>query len=137
MATLRLKANARRELLIPAAPIDGGLGKVFPDAFEALKKVCKTLEAERREMQDVEFTIEAGELYMLQTRTGKRSGPSAVRIATEMVAEGLIDRPEALLRVDATHVSQMLAPEFDPDEKEKAIESGNLLARGLAAGPGL
>jgi pyruvate,orthophosphate dikinase len=115
---------------------EGGLAADFPQAFRQLVEVCATLEAERREMQDVEFTIEAGKLYMLQTRAGKRSGPSAVRIAAEMVEEGLIDRSTALLRVDGTHVAQMLAPEFEASERQAAIERGALLARGLAAGPG-
>ena len=114
----------------------GGLAADFPEAFDRLLEVCTILEQERREMQDVEFTIEDGHLYMLQTRAGKRSGPSAVRIAAEMVREGLIDKQTALLRVDGTHVAQMLAPGFDGEEKQAAIESGALLARGLAAGPG-
>ena len=89
-------------------PASGGLERDFPEAFAELLRVAKTLEAERRDMQDVEFTIEDRKLYMLQTRAGKRSGPAAVRIAAEMVDEGLIDRREALLRVDATHAAQIL-----------------------------
>jgi pyruvate, orthophosphate dikinase len=114
----------------------GGLAADFPEAFEALCQVCETLEQHRHEMQDVEFTIENAKLYMLQTRTGKRTGSAAVRIAAEMVEEGLIDRKEALARVEGRHLIQMLAPEFDPAEKAKAIDGGDLLARGLAAGPG-
>ena len=113
-----------------------GLKADFPEAFESLQTVCDTLEHERREMQDVEFTIEDGTLYMLQTRSGKRSGPAAVRIAVEMVEEGLIDARQGLMRVDGTHVAQMLAPEFDEEQKSAAVEAGRLLARGLAAGPG-
>ena len=96
-----------------------------------MEAVCSTLEAERREMQDVEFTIEDRKLYMLQTRDGKRSGPAAVRIAAEMVDEGLIDRREALLRSIADHVAQMLAPEFDP-----ARRSGRSTAAAAGQGPG-
>jgi pyruvate,orthophosphate dikinase len=113
-----------------------GLADDFPQAFDELCKVCEILELHRHEMQDVEFTIESAKLYMLQTRSGKRTGPAAVRIASEMVEEGLIDRDTALARVEGRHLVQMLAPEFDPAEKAKAIEAGNLLARGLAAGPG-
>jgi pyruvate,orthophosphate dikinase len=121
----------------PIAPAEGGgLGELFPEAFAALKDVCVTLEQERQEMQDVEFTIEDEMLYMLQTRTGKRSGPAAVRIAVEMVEEGLISREEAFRRIDASHITQMLAPVFDTREMEKAIEAGDMLAKGLAAGPG-
>jgi len=83
-------------------------------------------------MQDIEFTIEHGELFMLQTRTGKRTGPAAVRIAAEMVEEGLIDRRTALRRVEPQHLVQMLAPELDAEEKKKVA----VLALGLPAGPG-
>ncbi len=115
---------------------DGGLGEDYPEAFQSLEQVCETLEQHRREMQDVEFTVEHKKLYMLQTRAGKRTGPAAVRIAVEMVEEGLISRDEALQRVEAEQLVQVLAPVFDPEEKEKAITSGQLLAKGLAAGPG-
>ena len=112
------------------------LGKEYPEAFAELEQVCETLEQHRREMQDVEFTIEGRKLYMLQTRAGKRTGLAAVRIATDMVDEGLIDRTEALRRVEAEQLVQLLAPVFEPEEKERAITDGALLARGLAAGPG-
>ncbi len=113
-----------------------GLAAEFPEAFRDLERTCSVLERERREMQDVEFTIEAGHLYLLQTRTGKRTGAAAVRIAVEMVEEGLIDATTALQRVEGHHLAQMLAPIFDPGEKQGAIAAGRLLARGLAAGPG-
>jgi pyruvate,orthophosphate dikinase len=113
-----------------------GLAEDFPEAFADLQRVCDILEDHRHEMQDVEFTIEHSKLYMLQTRSGKRTGPAAVRIAAEMVAEGRIDRKTALSRVEGRHLVQLLAPEFDPREKKKAMEAGDLLARGLAAGPG-
>src|SRR6185295_8290093 len=83
-------------------------------------------------MQDLEFTIQHGKLFMLQTRTGKRTGPAAVRVAAEMVEEGLIDRRTALQRVEPQHLTQMLAPEFDAEEKRKVP----VLAHGLPAGPG-
>ncbi|HZI64423.1 MAG TPA: pyruvate, phosphate dikinase [Thermoanaerobaculia bacterium] len=121
----------------PIAPREGaGLRDEFPEAERALAGVCEVLERHRRDMQDVEFTIEAGKLYMLQTRSGKRSGPAAVRIAVDMVEEGLIDRHEALRRAEPQHVGQMMAPVFDAVEKAKAIAEGRLLAHGLAAGPG-
>jgi len=87
-------------------------------------------------MQDLEFTIERGRLFMLQTRAGKRSGPAAVRIAVDMVDERLIKRDEALRRVEPQHLIQMMAPVFDPGERRKAIAAGRLIARGLPAGPG-
>ena len=114
----------------------GGLDTEFPAAHGALEAVCERLERHYRDMQDVEFTIQHGELYMLQTRTGKRTGPAAVRIAAEMVAEGLIDATEAIHRVEPQHVEQMLAPVFDTKEKDEAMKGGRLLAKGLPAGPG-
>jgi len=114
----------------------GGLGEDFPDAFDTLQKVCETLEQHRRDMQDVEFTVEHGKLYMLQTRDGKRTGGAAIRIAVDMVEEGLIDENQAVERVDANQLTQLLAPVFDVEEKQKLIKAGDLLAKGLAAGPG-
>ena len=114
----------------------GGMETVFPEAFAELKRVCSALEQERGDMQDVEFTVEAGQLYMLQTRDGKRTGSAAVRIAAEMVREGRFGPEEALRRVGGAQITQMLAPEFDPKEKNQAVREGRLLATGLAAGPG-
>ena len=111
---------------------EGGLEKEFPRAWQKLQEVSATLEAHFKDMQDIEFTIEHGELFMLQTRTGKRTGPAAVRIAAEMVEERLIDQRTALQRVEPQHLVQMLAPEFDAEEKKKV----SVLAHGLPAGPG-
>ncbi|HVS02047.1 MAG TPA: pyruvate, phosphate dikinase [Thermoanaerobaculia bacterium] len=113
-----------------------GLGDDFPQAHRQLLEVAETLEQHYREMQDVEFTIEHGRLFMLQTRAGKRTGPAAVRIAVDMADEGLIGHEEALQRVEPMHLVQMLAPGFDPDEKRRAVEGGRLLGKGLPAGPG-
>jgi pyruvate,orthophosphate dikinase len=114
----------------------GGLGKDFPQACRELEEVCARLETHFKDMQDVEFTIQHDKLYMLQTRTGKRTGLAAIRVAADMVDEGLIDWREALDRVEPLHLLQVLAPEFDPVEKAQAIKEGRLLARGLPAGPG-
>ncbi len=97
-----------------------------------LMQIKDTLEAHYRDMQDIEFTIERGTLYMLQTRTGKRTGAAAVRIACDMVREGLISEADALLRVPATDLTQLLLPSFDPGRKASA----NVLTRGLPASPG-
>ncbi|HVT56785.1 MAG TPA: pyruvate, phosphate dikinase [Thermoanaerobaculia bacterium] len=113
-----------------------GLAEDFPEARRELLEVCARLEGHFRDMQDVEFTIQHGRLYMLQTRGGKRTGPAAVRIAAEMVGEGLIEPHEALARVQPQHLVQMLAPEFDTAEKERVVGAGGLLAHGLPAGPG-
>src|SRR5438093_12050945 len=87
-------------------------------------------------MQDIEFTIESGKLYLLQTRTGKRTGFAAVKIACDMVDEKLIQARDAVSRVEANQIIQLLAPVFDAKEKEKALKGGRLLGRGLPAGPG-
>jgi len=113
-----------------------GLGVEFPTAHAELGKVAQILEEHYRDMQDVEFTIEHGKLFMLQTRTGKRTGPAAVRIAVDLVGEGKIDPKTALSRVDPEQLVQMLAPVFDLAEKQAAIAGGRLLAKGLGAGPG-
>jgi pyruvate, orthophosphate dikinase len=112
------------------------LEKVMPKAYGQLEDVHKKLEGHYRDMQDIEFTIESGKLYLLQTRTGKRTGFAAVKIACDMVAEGLIDHTEAVARVEAGQIVQLLAPIFDADEKQKVLKGGRLLGRGLPAGPG-
>jgi len=95
-------------------------------------RTCDTLEAHYKDMQDIEFTIEHGKLFMLQCRSGKRTGPAAVRIAVEMVKEGLIDKATAIQRVTGSHLDQLLHPRIDPS----VIDGANKLATGLAASPG-
>jgi pyruvate,orthophosphate dikinase len=111
---------------------EDGLAEDFPAASRQLQEVCERLERHYRDMQDVEFTIQHDKLFMLQTRAGKRTGPAAVRVAVEMVDEGLIDKKEALGRVEPAQLSQLLAPEFDAEQKKKAV----VLTHGLPAGPG-
>ena len=122
----------------PIVSTDGqaGLGADFPEAHRQLQEICDKLEKHYRDMQDVEFTIQHGKLYMLQTRSGKRTGPAAVRVAVEMVEEGVIDQREALGRVEPSQLAQLLAPELDAGEKQRAIAAGKLLTHGLPAGPG-
>lgn len=100
--------------------------------YDEFVRVCDKLEAHYKDMQDLEFTIEHGKLYMLQCRSGKRTGPAAVRIAVEMVHEGLISKEEAINRVTGSHLDQLLHPRIDP----AAIAGATLLAKGLAASPG-
>jgi pyruvate,orthophosphate dikinase len=97
-----------------------------------LLKIKSTLEKHYKDMQDIEFTIERGTLYMLQTRNGKRTGPAAVKIACDMVKEKLIDEKTAILRIPAGDLTQLLLPSFDPSKKKGAT----LLAKGLPASPG-
>jgi len=108
----------------------------MPAAYKELEEVRETLEKHFKDMQDFEFTIENNHVYMLQTRNGKRTGLAAVRIAVEMEAEGLISWEEAVRRVPADSLSQVLAPIFDTADLERAIREKRLLATGLPAGPG-
>ncbi len=112
------------------------MGGDLPEMYAELLKTAELLERHYRDIQDLEFTIERGKLYMLQTRTGKRTSQAAVRAAVEMVDEGLIDIPEAVRRVDANQIVQLLLPRFDEAAKEEATEAGRLLAKGLNASPG-
>ena len=107
-----------------------------PAAWNELLEIQTRLEDHYADMQDLEFTIEDGRLFMLQCRTGKRTGFAAVRIATDLVAEKKITRSEALLRVDPEALNQLLQPVFDTEEKEAARRSGRVLCKGLNAGPG-
>ena len=106
------------------------LRNILPDIHDELVNIGLRLEKHYRDMQDVEFTIQDGKLYMLQTRNGKRTGQAAVRIAVEMVEEGLIDKPTALTRVPANDLDQLLHPSVDP---EATVE---VIAQGLPASPG-
>jgi len=107
-----------------------------PDLYEQLEEIAESVEAHYRDMQDMEFTIENGVLYILQTRTGKRTAKSAVKIAVDMCNEGLIDKETALMRVTPNQVDQLLHPQFDPEAKERARGRGDLLTVGLNASPG-
>ena len=108
------------------------LHKVMPHAYKELEVVRKSLETHFKDMQDFEFTIQNGELFMLQTRNGKRTGLAAVRIACEMVKEKLIDWETAITRVPAEQLEQVLAPIFD----RAAVAAAKVIAKGLPAGPG-
>ncbi len=112
------------------------LKAVMPRPYADLQKVCKTIEGHYKDMQDIEFTVEDDKLWMLQTRSGKRTGFAAVRIAVDMVEERIISKKEALLRVDSDHLNQLLRPIFDNRDKEQAAKEGRILAKGLPAGPG-
>ncbi len=100
--------------------------------YEQLLDIKRILEKHYRDMQDIEFTVERGTLFMLQTRTGKRTGPAAVRIAVDMANEKLIDRNTAIMRVPAEDLTQLLLPSFAPEAKKSAV----VLAKGLPASPG-
>src|SRR6266849_4725744 len=108
------------------------LEQVMPKAYQQLRAITSRLEKHYKDVQDFEFTIQDGQLFMLQTRSGKRTGLAAVVIATDMVAEQLISPKEAVLLVDPESLSQLLAPGFDPDEWKKIPT----VAKGLPASPG-
>ena len=112
------------------------LAKINKPVYEQLLNIRSILEKHYKDMQDCEFTIQEGVLYMLQTRVGKRTGFAAIRIAVDMVDEGLITKKEAIERIDPDSLNQLLRPIFDAKEKAAAIHEGKLLAKGLNAGPG-
>ncbi|MFB3851435.1 MAG: pyruvate, phosphate dikinase [Acidobacteriota bacterium] len=112
------------------------LGEVMPEVYKQLVEIRNKLESHFKDMQDFEFTIEDGKLWMLQTRTGKRHPFAAAKMAVDMFNEGLIDEKEALSRPEADGIAAFLAPVFDSKAKEEATRSGKILAKGLPAGPG-
>ncbi len=114
----------------------GELEQDLPQAYEQFLDICDKLEHHYREMQDVEFTIERGQLWMLQTRDGKRTAQAAIKVAVDMANEGLISRQEAVMRVKPSDVDTLLHPQFDLDAKQQAAEEGKRLAKGVNASPG-
>ena len=104
----------------------------FPEAFKQFKEVCKTLETHYRDMQDMEFTVEHGKLYMLQTRNGKRTAQAALKIACDLVDEGMRTEEEAVLMIDPRNLDTLLHPQFDANALKKATPAG----KGLGASPG-
>ncbi len=127
--------NAQGEDVVSGArtPTEvSSLGKEIPQAWKDLQNVADILENHYHETQDIEFTIENGKLWMLQTRSGKRSAASALKIASDMVDEGLITKEEAIARIAPDMIDQMLHPRFD----ESALKKAKVLATGLNASPG-
>ncbi len=104
----------------------------FPEAFEQFKEVCKTLENHYRDMQDMEFTVENKKLYMLQTRNGKRTAQAALKIACDLVDEGMRTEEEAVLMIDPRNLDTLLHPQFDA----KALKAATPIGKGLGASPG-
>ena len=108
------------------------LKEVMPECYEEFKKICKILEDHYRDMQDMEFTIEDGKLFMLQTRNGKRTAKAALKIAVDLVNEGMISKEEALLKIEPKQLDQLLHPNFD----DASLKATKVIATGLAASPG-
>jgi pyruvate,orthophosphate dikinase len=115
---------------LPIQDAADSLEKTMPEAYKTLAAIYQKLETHYKDMQDIEFTIQKGKVWMLQTRTGKRTGTAAVKIAVDMVREGLLTEREAILRVNPGHLDQLLHPALDPKAKKE------VLAKGLPASPG-
>ncbi|RIK81314.1 MAG: pyruvate, phosphate dikinase [Planctomycetota bacterium] len=118
--------------------IEATMEKQIPAAFKELTAICEKLERHYKDVQDIEFTVQRGHVWMLQTRNAKRTGFAAVRIAVDLVNEGLITKEEALQarRIPADDLNQLLQPIFDPKAKEAAVHEKKFLAKGIDAGPG-
>lgn len=110
--------------------------EAMPELYKQLCDIRETLEKHYHDMQDMEFTIQNGKLYMLQTRNGKRTAAAAVKMAVDMVNEGLIDKKTALMRVEPKQLDDLLHPTLDPKAKKEAIKDGRLLTQALNASPG-
>ena len=106
--------------------------EIMPKVYDQFLTVCNTLESHYRDMQDMEFTIEDGKLYMLQTRNGKRTAAAAIKIACDLIDEGMISEQEALMQIDAKSLDMLLHPQFDP----AALKKAQAVAKGIAASPG-
>jgi len=111
------------------------MAEVLPEVYDQFKEVCKILENHYRDMQDMEFTIQQKKLYMLQTRNGKRTAAAAIRIACDLIDEGMITEQEALLQIDAKTLDMLLHPQFEPNAL-KAADKANVVGKGIAASPG-
>ena len=130
VAGIRTPQNITEAARIDAGSDKPSLQKIMPEAFASFVAICDRLEKHYRDMQDLEFTIERGKLWMLQTRSGKRTAKAALRMAVDMAAEGLITESEAVARIDPASLDQLLHPTIDP----KAAR--NVIAVGLPASPG-
>ena len=111
------------------------MADIFPEVYKQFQEVCKILENHYRDMQDMEFTVENEKLYMLQTRNGKRTAAAAIKIACDLIDEGMITEQEALMQIDAKSLDMLLHPQFDPNALKQA-DKNNVVGKGIAASPG-
>jgi len=130
VAGIRTPRNITKKARLESSSEDLSLEEIMPEAFSDLTKIYKKLESHYRDMQDIEFTIENKKLWMLQTRSGKRTAKASIKIAVDMVSEKLITKDEALLRIDPKILDTLLHPTLDPKAKK------NIIAKGLPASPG-
>ena len=131
--------NAQGEDVVAGIRTPGAIAEMartMPEQYKELLQIAERLESHYRDAQDMEFTIERGKLYMLQTRAAKRTAQASVKIAVDMANEGLITREEAIQRVEPIQINHFLLPRFDEEAKKRATELGNLLTQGLDASPG-
>ena len=134
VAGIRTPQNITEAARIDAGSDKPSLQKIMPDAFASFVAISEALEKHYRDMQDLEFTIERGKLWMLQTRSGKRTAKAALRIAVDMASEGLITREEAVARIDPASLDQLLHPTIDPDAARDVIAIGLPASPGAATG---
>ena len=134
VAGIRTPQNITEAARIAAGSNDPSLEQVMPEAFAAFRDICARLESHYRDMQDIEFTIERGKLWMLQTRSGKRTAKAALKVAVDMANEGLITREEAIARVDPASLDQLLHPTIDPSAEKTVIAAGLPASPGAASG---
>ncbi len=132
VAGIRTPQGLRRAVV----PTGDSLEEMMPEVFALLESTTRRLEAHFGDLQDIEFTVEKSRFYILQTRSGKRTGTAAVRAAVEMFDEGLIGQSQAVQRVEPGQLQHLLAPVFEPEAREAAVRDGRIIARGLNAGPG-
>ena len=134
VAGIRTPQNITEKARIEAHSEAPSLESLMPETFRELKANFDLLESHYRDMQDMEFTIQAGKLWMLQTRTGKRTAKAALKIAVDMAAEGLISKEQAVLRIDPASLDQLLHPTLDPRAKRDVIATGLPASPGAASG---
>jgi pyruvate, orthophosphate dikinase len=134
VAGIRTPQNITEVARIASSSDKPSLEKLMPEAFVEFRAICDRLEAHYRDMQDLEFTIERGTLWMLQTRSGKRTAKAALKIAVDMAAEGLISEAEAVARIDPASLDQLLHPTIDPRARRDVIGSGLPASPGAATG---
>ena len=134
VAGIRTPQNITEEARIASGSDRPSLEKLMPEAFAEFRGICDRLERHYRDMQDLEFTIERGKLWMLQTRSGKRTAKAALKIAVDMATEGLISEGEAVARIDPASLDQLLHPTIDPRARRDVIGSGLPASPGAATG---
>ncbi|MGJ7040543.1 pyruvate,orthophosphate dikinase [Shinella sp. BE166] len=134
VAGIRTPQNITEEARIASGSDRPSLEKLMPEAFAEFRAICDRLERHYRDMQDLEFTIERGTLWMLQTRSGKRTAKAALKIAVDMATEGLISEGEAVARIDPASLDQLLHPTIDPRARRDVIGSGLPASPGAATG---